>query len=170
MTCLLYILYILINLSIKCHILLIFIISLASPNSYVLHQELLNFMIVAMSIQLLSGPSPGPRDANPFIDAAMSQVTSSLIFFFIFCIDFTPDQLLLFLLLHNLQEKSLVFLAVRRLLLNYIFRTPPNAKGYLYSDGDSPGILERVGSATGRCFCYILCSCCTCFILSGLTL
>ncbi|CAN7038872.1 unnamed protein product [Brassica oleracea var. botrytis] len=88
-----------------------------SPNSYVLHQELLNFMIVAMSTQLLSGPSPGPRDANPFIDAAMSQ------------------------------EKSLVCLAVRRLLLNYIYRTPPNAKTYLYSDGDSPGILERVGSA-----------------------
>lgn len=88
-----------------------------SPNSYVLHQELLNFMIVAMSTQLLSGPSPGPRDTNPFIDAAMSQ------------------------------EKSLVCLAVRRLLLNYISRTPPNAKSYLYSDGDSPGILERVGSA-----------------------
>uniref|UniRef100_A0A0D3E5J9 Dymeclin n=1 Tax=Brassica oleracea var. oleracea TaxID=109376 RepID=A0A0D3E5J9_BRAOL len=81
--------------------------------------ELLNFMIVAMSIQLLSGPSPGPRDANPFIDA----------------------------------EKSLVFLAVRRLLLNYTSRTPPNAKGYLYSDGDSPGILERVGSAAGRYVC-----------------
>ena len=92
MTCLLYILYILINFSIKCHILLIFIIYLASPNSYVLHQKLLNFMIVAMSIQLLSGPSPGPRDANPFIDAAMSQVTSSLIFFFIFCIDFIPTN------------------------------------------------------------------------------
>ncbi|CAF2310527.1 hypothetical protein IGI04_039384 [Brassica rapa subsp. trilocularis] len=88
-----------------------------SPNSYVLHQELLNFMIVAMSMQLISGPSPGPRDANSFIDAAMSQ------------------------------EKSLVCLAIRRLLLNYISRTPPNAKTYLYSDGDSPGILERVGSA-----------------------
>ncbi|CAH8390496.1 unnamed protein product [Eruca vesicaria subsp. sativa] len=88
-----------------------------SPNSYVLHQELLNFMIVAMSTQLLSGPSPGPSDANPFIDAAMAQ------------------------------EKSLVCLAVRRLLLNYISRTPPNAKDYMYSYGDSPGILERVGSA-----------------------
>ncbi|KAG2282173.1 hypothetical protein Bca52824_053393 [Brassica carinata] len=87
--------------------------------------ELLNFMIVAMSIHLISGPSPGPRDANPFIDAAMSQ------------------------------EKSLVFLAVRRLLLNYIFRTPPNAKGYLYSDGDSPGILERVGSAA-ECSLHVL--------------
>ncbi|KAF2559924.1 hypothetical protein F2Q68_00012824 [Brassica cretica] len=74
-------------------------------------------MIVAMSTQLLSGPSPGPRDANPFIDAAMSQ------------------------------EKSLVCLAVRRLLLNYISRTPPSGKTYLYSDGDSPGIFERVGSA-----------------------
>ncbi|RID40173.1 hypothetical protein BRARA_J00236 [Brassica rapa] len=88
-----------------------------SPNSYVLHQELLNFMIVAMSTQLLSGPSPGPRDTNPFIDAAISQ------------------------------EKSLVCLAVRRLLLNYISRTPPSGKTYMYSDGDSPCILERVGSA-----------------------
>uniref|UniRef100_M4DFM1 Dymeclin n=1 Tax=Brassica campestris TaxID=3711 RepID=M4DFM1_BRACM len=69
-----------------------------SLNSYVLHQELLKFMIVAMSTQLLSGPSPGPRDANPFIDAAMSQ------------------------------EKSLVCLAVRRLLLNYISRTPQMQK------------------------------------------
>ncbi|KAH0905552.1 hypothetical protein HID58_037379 [Brassica napus] len=98
-----------------------------SPNSYVLHQELLNFMIVAMSTQLLSGPSPGPRDANPFIDAAISQ------------------------------EKSLVCLAVRRLLLNYISRTPPSGKTYMYSDGDSPCILERVGSAAGRClFSYLL--------------
>ncbi|RID52467.1 hypothetical protein BRARA_H03061 [Brassica rapa] len=89
-----------------------------SPNSYVLHQELLNFMVVAMSTQLLSGPSPGPRDANPFLDAAMAQ------------------------------EKSIVCMAVRRLLLNYISRNhTPNAKTYLYSDGDSPGILERVGSA-----------------------
>ncbi|KAF2620341.1 hypothetical protein F2Q68_00038244 [Brassica cretica] len=90
-----------------------------SPNSYVLHQELLNFILVAMSTQLLSGPSPGPRDVNPFLDAAM------------------------------VQEKSIVCMAVRRLLLNYISRhhTPPNAKNYLYSDGDSPGILERVGSA-----------------------
>ncbi|KAG5391234.1 hypothetical protein IGI04_032775 [Brassica rapa subsp. trilocularis] len=89
-----------------------------SPNSYVLHQELLNFMVVAMSTQLLSGPSPGPKDANPFLDAAMAQ------------------------------EKSIVCMAVRRLLLNYISRNhTPNAKTYLYSDGDSPGILERVGSA-----------------------
>ncbi|KAH0854875.1 hypothetical protein HID58_031359 [Brassica napus] len=81
-------------------------------------EELLNFMVVAMSTQLLSGPSPGPKDANPFLDAAMAQ------------------------------EKSIVCMAVRRLLLNYISRNhTPNAKTYLYSDGDSPGILERVGSA-----------------------
>uniref|UniRef100_A0A0D3ART5 Dymeclin n=2 Tax=Brassica oleracea TaxID=3712 RepID=A0A0D3ART5_BRAOL len=84
--------------------------------NFVMH-SLLSFIGSTKVRYLLSGQSPGPRDANPFIDAAMSQ------------------------------EKSLVFLAVRRLLLNYIFRTPPNAKGYLYSDGDSPGILERVGFA-----------------------
>ncbi|CAN8306303.1 unnamed protein product [Cochlearia groenlandica] len=89
------------------------------PNSYVLHQELLNFMLVTMSTQLLSGPSPEPRDVNPFIDAAMTQ------------------------------EKSLVCQAVQRLLLNYISRNRnlPNGKPYLYTEGDSPGILERVGSA-----------------------
>lgn len=32
-------------------------------------------MLIAMSTQLLSGPSPGPEDVNPFLDAAMSQVT-----------------------------------------------------------------------------------------------
>lgn len=37
--------------------------------------ELLNFMLIAMSTQLLSGPSPGPKDVNPFIDAAMAQVS-----------------------------------------------------------------------------------------------
>lgn len=31
-------------------------------------------MLVAMSTQLLSGPSPGPEDAHPFTDAAMVQV------------------------------------------------------------------------------------------------
>lgn len=32
-------------------------------------------MLIAMSTQLLSGPSPGLKDVNPFIDAAMAQVT-----------------------------------------------------------------------------------------------
>lgn len=31
-------------------------------------------MLITMSTQLLSGPSPGPKDVNPFIDAAMVQV------------------------------------------------------------------------------------------------
>jgi len=29
-----------------------------------------------MSTQLLCGPSPGPNDLNPFLDAAMAQVRS----------------------------------------------------------------------------------------------
>jgi len=82
----------LICFSIRCFILLIFIIYLASPNSYVLHQELLNFMLVTMSTQLLSGPSHGPTDANPFIDAAMTQVTKLITFFFVFSIDITSYQ------------------------------------------------------------------------------
>ena len=32
-------------------------------------------MLVAMSTQLHSGPSPGLKDVHPFIDAAMVQVT-----------------------------------------------------------------------------------------------
>jgi hypothetical protein len=32
-------------------------------------------MLIAISTQLLCGPSPGPKDVNPFIDAAMVQVT-----------------------------------------------------------------------------------------------
>lgn len=47
-----------------------------SPNTFLLHLELLNFMIIAMSTQLLCGPSPGPNDVNPFLDAAMAQVRS----------------------------------------------------------------------------------------------
>lgn len=34
-------------------------------------------MLVAMSTQLCSGPSPAPNDVHPFIDAAMSQVRYS---------------------------------------------------------------------------------------------
>ena len=47
-----------------------------SANTYLLHLELLNFMIIAMSTQLLCGPSPGSNDVNPFLDAAMAQVRS----------------------------------------------------------------------------------------------
>lgn len=47
----------------------------SSPNTYLLHLELLNFMLIAMSTQLLCGPSPEPNDVNPFLDAAMAQVS-----------------------------------------------------------------------------------------------
>lgn len=36
-------------------------------------------MLVAMSTQLLSGPSPGPKDVHPFIDAVMSQVIKGIL-------------------------------------------------------------------------------------------
>lgn len=54
---------------------LIWYFVLASPNTYLLHQELLNFMLIAMSTQLLSGPKPGQNDVHPFLGAAMDQVT-----------------------------------------------------------------------------------------------
>lgn len=47
------------------------------PGMYLLHYELLNFLLIAMSTQLLSGPSPGPNEKHPFADAAMTQVDSS---------------------------------------------------------------------------------------------
>ncbi|EEF45232.1 conserved hypothetical protein [Ricinus communis] len=77
-------------------------------------------MLVAMSTQLLYGPSPGPTDMNPFIDAAM------------------------------VQENSLVSSVVRRLLLNYIVRSRiplKNTSYSLFSEGSQPGVLQRVGSA-----------------------
>lgn len=57
------------------HSSLIWYFVLASPNTYLLHQELLNFMLIAMSTQLLSGPKPGQNDVHPFLGAAMDQVT-----------------------------------------------------------------------------------------------
>ncbi|XP_019432528.1 PREDICTED: dymeclin-like isoform X1 [Lupinus angustifolius] len=63
-----------------------------SPDTYLLHLELLNFMIIAMSTQLLCGPSPGLNDVNPFLDAAMDL------------------------------DRSLVISVVQKLLLNYITR------------------------------------------------
>ncbi|XP_052191504.1 uncharacterized protein LOC127800753 isoform X6 [Diospyros lotus] len=90
-----------------------------SPNTYLLHHELLNFILVAMSTQLLSGPSPGPNDVHPFIDAAM------------------------------VQEIPLVGLVVRRLLLNYIMqpRFALNTASYdMFSEGNQPSVLQRVGS------------------------
>lgn len=67
----LYVFLLLIYMSIVLVIMKVFV---ASPQTYLLHQELLNFMLIAMSTQLLSGPSPGPKDVHPFIDAAMVEV------------------------------------------------------------------------------------------------
>ncbi|XP_061990157.1 uncharacterized protein LOC133708686 isoform X2 [Rosa rugosa] len=94
-----------------------------SPGTYLLHLELLNFMLIAMSTQLLSGPSPGPEDVNPFLDAEMSQ------------------------------ESSLVISVVRRLLLNYITgpSIPLNSASYsIFSEGSQPGVIQRVSSAAAN--------------------
>ncbi|KAA3454565.1 dymeclin [Gossypium australe] len=95
-----------------------------SPTTSLLHQELLNFMLVAMSTQLLSGPTPGPKDVNPFLDAAMSQ------------------------------ESLLVSSVVHRLLLNYIMRPrlpSSTAASYsIFSKENQPGVLQRVGSAAAN--------------------
>ncbi|KAK6780924.1 hypothetical protein RDI58_023108 [Solanum bulbocastanum] len=92
-------------------------------DTYLLHYELLNFMLVALSTQLLSGPSLGADDIHPFFDAAMSQPT------------------------------SLVNLAIRKLLVNYIMRPrfPLKASSYyIFSEGYRPGVLQRVGSVAAN--------------------
>ncbi|KAG4998322.1 hypothetical protein JHK82_029106 [Glycine max] len=86
-------------------------------------RELLNFMIIAMSTQLLCGPSPGPNDVNPFLDAAMDQ------------------------------DSSLVGAVVRRLLLNFMVRSnvPSNRATYsILYDGNQSSVLQRVGSAAAN--------------------
>ncbi|RDX91337.1 Dymeclin, partial [Mucuna pruriens] len=94
-----------------------------SPDTYLLHLELLNFMIIAMSTQLLCGPSPGPNDVNPFLDAAMAQ------------------------------DGHLVSSVVCKLLLNYISRPhiPFNRESYsIFYDGSQNSVLKRVGSAAAN--------------------
>ena len=52
----------------------------------------------------------------------------------------------------DLQESSLVGLVVRKLLANYITRPrfALNAASYdIFSEGNQPGVLQRVGSAAG---------------------
>ncbi|VFQ69516.1 unnamed protein product [Cuscuta campestris] len=94
-----------------------------SMDSFLLHYELLNFMLIAMSTQLLSGPSPGPNDMHPFIDAAMAQ------------------------------QSSLVNMVVQKLLLNYITRPRVHARYspyQIFAEGNQPGVLQRVGSAAAN--------------------
>ncbi|XP_057873570.2 uncharacterized protein LOC131079592 [Cryptomeria japonica] len=90
-----------------------------TPSSYLLHVEVVNLLLVAMSTQLHSGPSPGPKDIHPFIDAAM------------------------------MQESTLVGPFVRKLLISYIARliVPSNAMYLSISKGSQPGVLQKVGSA-----------------------
>ncbi|KAJ4954787.1 hypothetical protein NE237_011570 [Protea cynaroides] len=94
-----------------------------SSHTYLLHHELLNFMLVAMSTQLCYAPSPGPDDVHPFLDAAMGQ------------------------------ETSLVGVVVRKLLLNYITRHhfPLHGRSYsIVSGGSQLGVLQKVGSAAAN--------------------
>ncbi|KAJ8464683.1 hypothetical protein OPV22_027235 [Ensete ventricosum] len=94
-----------------------------SPRTCLLHHELLNLMLVAMSTQLCSGPSPGPKDVHPFIDAAM------------------------------LQESGVVASTVRKLLLNFITRPrfPFDGSTYPFSpEGNQSGVLQRVGSVAAN--------------------
>ncbi|KGN56942.1 dymeclin [Cucumis sativus] len=93
-----------------------------SDEKYFLHVELLNFMLIAMSTQLLSGPSPRPKDFNPFIDAAMAQ------------------------------DSALVIVVMRKLLLNFISRpnVPLNSSYPIFSDGNQSGVLQRVSSAAAN--------------------
>ncbi|XP_051129691.1 uncharacterized protein LOC127250441 isoform X2 [Andrographis paniculata] len=85
-----------------------------SPQTHLLHQELLNFLLIAMSTQLLSGPVPGPSDVHPFIDAAMGQ------------------------------ESTLINLVVCKLVLNYMQFPLNTLPSTIISEGDQLGVLKRV--------------------------
>ncbi|KAJ7979981.1 dymeclin [Quillaja saponaria] len=94
-----------------------------SPETYVLHLELRNFMLLVMSTQLLCWPSPGPTDVNPFLDGAMAQ------------------------------ESSLVSSVVHRLLENYITRpgVPFSSASYsIFSERSQTSVLHKVGSAAAN--------------------
>lgn len=94
-----------------------------SPDTYLLHYELLKFVMVAMSTQLLSGPSTGPNDTHPFLNAAMAQ------------------------------EACVVAFVVRRLLLNYTSLPRGALHGtshVAFSEGSQHGVLQKVGSAAAN--------------------
>ncbi|XP_074559605.1 uncharacterized protein LOC141815558 isoform X1 [Curcuma longa] len=93
-----------------------------SPQSCLLHHELLNLMLVAMSTQLCSGPSPTPKDVHPFIDAAMHQ------------------------------ESTVVVSTVHKLFLNFITRPqfPFDGSTYISPEGNQIGVLRRVGSVAAN--------------------
>ncbi|XP_022956230.1 dymeclin-like [Cucurbita moschata] len=93
-----------------------------SDEKYLLHVELLNFMLIAMSTQLLSGPSPRPKDFNPFIDAAMAQ------------------------------DSALVIVVMRKLLLNFISRPnlPLHSSYPIFYDANQSGVFQRVSSAAAN--------------------
>lgn len=118
------------------------------PGTYLLHHELLNFLLIAMSTQLLSGPSPGPSEKHPFIDVVMNQVDCSGTGF-----NHTYPIIFPFLsVCFFLQESSLVDLVVNKLLLNYVIqpRVPLSSLLYsMFSESNQLGVLRRVGSAAG---------------------
>uniref|UniRef100_A0A0D6R327 Dymeclin n=1 Tax=Araucaria cunninghamii TaxID=56994 RepID=A0A0D6R327_ARACU len=91
-----------------------------TPSSYLLHLEVINLLLVAMSTQLHSQATLGPKDIHPFIDAAM------------------------------VQENILVGPFVRKLLISYMARLPlPSNAAYNInvSRGNQSGVLRKVGSA-----------------------
>ncbi|KAG9133625.1 hypothetical protein Leryth_019459 [Lithospermum erythrorhizon] len=92
-----------------------------SPNTFVLHYELLNFMLITISTQLRSEPSPGPSDFHPFTDAAMDQ------------------------------DSSLVGSVACKLLLNYITRPRYSvSSNTIFSKNSQPGVLQKVGSVAAN--------------------
>jgi dymeclin len=113
-------------------------------------------MLVLMSTQLCSGPSPEPKDVHPFIDAAMLQVQLELPMYS----DLFPNILEINLncvsMLHNssipLQDSTIVVSVVQNLLLNFVTRPkfPADGQHPVFSDDDRPSVLQRVSSAAGK--------------------
>ena len=145
----------------------LFVYLITSSKTYLLHLELLNFMLIAMSTQLLCGPSPGTKDVNPFIDAAMVQVARWNFGFISLLQIFGPFKYVVSVLdCHcNFQENSLVSLVVRKMLLNYITQPgiPLRSASYsIFSEGSQPSVLQRVSSAAGMTVSLMLIFCLFC--------
>ncbi|XP_068649972.1 uncharacterized protein [Aristolochia californica] len=93
-----------------------------SPHTYLLHHELLNFMIVALSTQLC-GSSPSLGDVHPFIDAAMVQESA---------------------LVSSVVRRLLLNYITRP-------RVPLNgALQPVFSEGRQSGVLQKVGSVAAN--------------------
>ncbi|CAI9287613.1 unnamed protein product [Lactuca saligna] len=113
-----------------------------SPKTDLLHHELLNFMLIIMSTQLLSGPSPRPNDVHPFIDATMSENGIEILPPY----PINNDILQTWNLMDSYGTEFPPYLAtkhsLRMLIVSFSYT--------LLSEENQLGVLKRAGSATAN--------------------